>query len=281
MCLAVIAVQAHADWPLMVLANRDEFHARPSRTLAPWPTEPHILGGLDLQAGGTWLALDVTGRLALLTNVRDPLQQKTQAPSRGELATSFLTQNLTAEAFLNTLADTAHQYNGFNLVVAEPANGSNRVPNLWHASNYQQPFVHSMASGVHGLSNALLNTPWPKTERTITRLKNHLENMTWPEPDDLIKIMLDTTGVDDASLPSTGISRERERLLASAFIVSPDYGTRCTTLVLRHRNGSCWVQEDSYNAAGQRIARVRWHHKHDGVWQSTHATPSELAFLWA
>lgn len=277
MCLAVIAFEAHADWPLVVLANRDEFHARASRTLAPWPTKPAILGGIDLEAGGTWLALDNTGRLALLTNVRDPQQQKAKAPSRGELAARFITDEIAGKDFLSELSGTAHEYNGFNLLIAEPTNDSTKgAAKLWHASNYQQPFAHSINAGVHGLSNALLNTPWPKTEQTKTKLGLYLSNMVEPDPDALIKIMLDTTSANEASLPVTGVSRERERLLAPAFIVSPDYGTRCTTLVLRHRNGTCWVQEDSYSAHGQRTVRVRWQHGRDRVWQRTEDKPSRL-----
>lgn len=277
MCLAVIAFEAHADWPLIVLANRDEFHTRASRTLAPWPTQPDILGGIDLEAGGTWLALDNAGRLALLTNVRDPLKHKAKAPSRGELAARFITNEIAGEDFLNELSDTAHQYNGFNLLIAEPTNdGTRGASKLWHASNYQRPFVHSIDAGVHGLSNAVLNTPWPKTEQTKTKLSQFLPNMAEPDPDALIRIMLDTTSADEASLPATGVSRERERLLAPAFIVSPEYGTRCTTLVLRHRSGTCWVQEDSYGADGQLTVRVRWHHGRDGVWRRTEDNPSNL-----
>jgi uncharacterized protein with NRDE domain len=277
MCLAVIAFEAHTDWPLIVLANRDEFHDRASLPIATWPKAPHILGGLDLVAGGTWLALDNTARLALLTNVRDPNRLKTAAPSRGHLPANYLTNHLEAKPYLEQLVETAHRYNGFNLLISEISTAHRSNPSsLWHASNYQDPFVNSVKAGVHGLSNALLNTPWPKTERTTSKVKKYLQSMVEPDPDALVSIMLDQEPVPPQQLPATGVSKEREQLLAPAFIVSPNYGTRCTTLVLQHRNGACWVQEDSYDARGQRISRVRWCHWVGELWQPTELAPSEL-----
>jgi uncharacterized protein with NRDE domain len=260
MCLAVLAIQAHPDWPLIVLANRDEFHARPARALAPWDQAPDVLGGIDLQAGGTWLGMDRQGRLALLTNVRDPTGQKTGAPSRGDLARHYLLHNHDAQSYLQLLTEQASQFNGFNLVLTDHDN------RLWHASNYQTPFAQPVHAGVHGLSNALLNTPWPKTQKVTALVRAHLEQAQAPDSRRLMAIMMDRYTPADVELPSTGLSMARERLLASPFIVSPDYGTRCTTLILRHSSGATWVQEDRFNAHGQRIGRLCWQQAAQGPW---------------
>ncbi len=255
MCLAVIAIQAHRDWPLIVLANRDEFHARPATPIGPWQEARAVLGGIDLQAGGTWLATDIRGRLALLTNVRDPAKQKANAPTRGDLPRSYLLENISSQSYLQRLAPNASQFNGFNLVLADGPHA------VWHASNYQAPFAQPIKPGVHGLSNASLNTAWPKTDRVVQRVRAHLEQGGTPDTAYLMSIMRDFEGAPDQSLPVTGLTIERERLLASPFIVSPDYGTRCTTLLMRHRSGAAWVQEDRFDARGERVARVVWQHE--------------------
>lgn len=273
MCLAAIAINAHADWPLIVIANRDEFHARPTTRMQPWPDGSGILAGRDLQAGGTWLGLDGQGRLALLTNVRDPRNTKSQAPSRGHLAEAFLRSECQATDYLDNLAPEAQRYNGFNLVVVDIDYSA------WHASNYQKPFYSPVAPGVHGLSNALMDTPWPKTHKTAVALSARLSELSAGaliEPDLWCDIMLDTTPVADSLLPDTGLSLMRERLLATPFIVSPDYGTRCTTLVLRHRTGACWAQEDSYNPQGNRVDRVRWQLQPGQPWCTTQVGPGNL-----
>lgn len=269
MCLAALAIDAHHDWPLIIVANRDEFHARPTQMMQPWIDEPAILGGRDLQAGGTWLGIDHRGRLALLTNVRDPKNNKPHAPSRGQLAEKFLRGENQAQDYLRVLAQDAQRYNGFNLVVIENGLG-------WHASNYQDPFFVPLEPGVHGLSNALMDTPWPKTQRTSSALANHLFAKAPIDPVALSEIMLDTTAVSDDALPNTGISLARERLLSTPFIVSPDYGTRCTTIVLRHRTGAIWVQEDNYDRSGVCVERSRWLLVVNQGWQSTQIEPGSL-----
>lgn len=267
MCLAVFAIDQHRQWPLIVIANRDEFHARPTETMQPWDGAAQILAGRDLAAGGTWLGIDGQGRLALLTNVRDPRSIKANAPSRGQLAEKFLASQLSAHDYLEQIAEKASQYNGFNLVVLDA------IDAVWHASNYQQPFYSPIEPGVHGLSNALMNTAWPKTELTCRALQGYLSHNVPLDPDKLCGILLDTTPVDDAQLPDTGLSLARERLLATPFIVSPDYGTRCTTLVLQHRSGCIWVQEDSYDPQGKRINRIRWQLLKGHGWHQTDFDP--------
>lgn len=269
MCLAVVAYRAHPDWPLMVIANRDEFHERPSVSMQPWADEPALLAGQDLRARGTWLGITDSGRFALLTNVRDPKNNKAGTPSRGQLPESFLKTNQPAGSFMHSLACVANRYNGFNLLVSDGQE-------LWHGSNYQRPFANSVTSGVHGLSNALLDTDWPKTVRTREALASYLQHMACPCPESLQAIMLDRTGAPDDQLPQTGIRLERERLLASPFIVSPDYGTRCTTIVLQRADGLWWVQEDSFDPTGQLVNRIRWTRSNDTSWQATHREPGNL-----
>ena len=270
MCLAIFAIDVRDDWPLIVLANRDEFHARPTQSMQPWADAPEILAGRDLQAGGTWLGIDTRARLALLTNVRDPKNVKHNAPSRGKLAETFLRGNQSAQAYLKALAPDAMRYNGFNLVLIDADQRK------WHASNYQEPLSATLPTGVHGLSNALFDTPWPKTERTKLALANYLSRADTLQPDALCDIMLDTAPVDDALLPNTGLSLSRERLLGTPFIVSQEYGTRCTTLVLRHRSGRCWVQEDTYDSAGKRSRRTCWQLMPGQGWQLTEREPGSL-----
>ncbi len=273
MCLAALAIDMHEDWPLIVIANRDEFHTRPTAHMQPWRDAPGVLAGRDLLAGGTWLGVDGQGRLALLTNVRDPKNTKSHAPSRGQLAERYLRGDLSAPDYLDSLVSQAPHYNGFNLIAIDADQSA------WHASNYQEPFRVPIQAGIHGLSNALLDTPWPKTRRTVAALADSLSsasNAATFNPDLLCEIMLDTTPVEDSLLPSTGIALPRERLLATPFIVSPDYGTRCTTLVLRHQTGACWVQEDSYNPRGERVQRVRWRLQPGQQWQPTQHGPGNF-----
>ena len=273
MCLAIIAMNVHPDWPLIVAANRDEFHARPTQAMQPWPESTTVLAGRDLLAGGTWLGLTAQGKFALLTNVRDPAHHRHQAPSRGALVQRYLQDSTAATTYLDALAPDAHAYNGFNLIVAEP-NGQ-----LWHACNGQTPFYRTIAPGVHGISNASLDTPWPKTVRTTQALEQYLLETSparTPEVDRLLGIMLDEQPAPDELLPSTGISLARERLLGRPFIVSEDYGTRCITLVLRHRSGYQWVQEDTFNPQGRRTGRVRYSSLPTSHWRATDAGPGNL-----
>jgi uncharacterized protein with NRDE domain len=289
MCLAVLAIDAHPDWPLIVAANRDEFHARPTQAMRPWLDTPTMLAGKDLLAGGTWLGITTEGKFALLTNVRDPAHHRHQAPTRGALVQRYLAgdplaksgANRRAQLYLDRLSREASAYNGFNLILGEPDG------RFWHASNAQTPFYQLISGGVHGISNALLDTPWPKTVRTVQAIQQQVHAAACARIpgdhasldvfiDGLLRTMHDTTSVSDEQLPSTGVSLARERLLASPFIVSDDYGTRCTTLLLRHRAGGQWVQEDTHDMHGQRIGRVRYCSKPDGLWQLTRVGPGSL-----
>jgi uncharacterized protein with NRDE domain len=266
MCLAVIAIDVLPQWPLIVVANRDEFHERPAATLQPWKPFPTLLAGQDLQAGGTWLGVTTAGRFSLLTNYRDPLQHGIHAPSRGQLVENYLKSKLPPVDYLRQIEPTANHYKGFNLLVADGQK-------LCYAGNQAQPFIQTLPPGIYGLSNALLNTPWPKTSRTTEAIAQLLAEPTGPDPRRLLAVLQDRTSVADRLLPDTGVGLERERLLGTPFIVSRDYGTRCTTIVMRHRNGSQWVQEDTYNASGQTIDWHGWLSSHGNEWRRFDAWP--------
>jgi uncharacterized protein with NRDE domain len=219
MCLILVAWQAHPGYPLLVAANRDEFYARRTASADFWPESPQVLAGRDLEAGGTWLGITRQGRFAALTNYRDPSSHKPQAPSRGKLVADFLRGKDSIDAYLDTLDATA--YNGFNLLLGDGKQ-------LIAFSNITMQ-RHELAPGVYGLSNALLDTPWPKVGAGKTALETALTAL--PDETALFRLLRDDTLHPDAALPATGVSLAWERLLSAAFIRSPDYGTRCSTVI--------------------------------------------------
>lgn len=228
MCLAAFAINASARWPLVIASNRDEFFNRPTLPLAEWQTSAghSIISGRDLRAGGTWLGISPTGRIALLTNVREPLCEETTL-SRGDLVMRWLQGSMDAGQFMAQTNSTA--YGGFNLVLGDMQSGawsclSNRPVN---GGLHCQP----MANGVHGLSNAALNTPWPKTMALKAAMNDALK-ITSETP--LWEALASRSRAAKAELPLTGLHQELEAALSSAFVDAPDrgYGTRCTTLLV-------------------------------------------------
>ena len=233
MCLAAFALNAHPRFPLVIAANRDEFFARPAAPMSWWPAGgTEVLAGRDLEAGGTWFGLTRAGRLALLTNVREPGRQIAGAPSRGDLVVDWLTGATTAPAFVQALRPG---YNGFNLVMGDLAAGT------WHWASNRADATVALQPGVHGLSNASLDTPWPKTVGLKTDLTEALDAAG--STDDLIARLLEALADDrpapDAALPDTGVGLARERLLSPRFVRMPGpdgkaaYGTRCSTVLVR------------------------------------------------
>lgn len=246
MCLAVLALNAHPDWPLILVANRDEFHARPTQPLSVWPDLP-ILGGRDLQAGGSWMGLGDNNRFALVTNHRDlrrPVPE--QARSRGHLVNDFLLTSMPAPEYCARL-DTA--YAGFNLLLRDDRG-------WYHYSNITG-VCRPLHQGIFGLSNALLDTPWPKTLKARAGLQQALV-CNRLDSDDLLHLLHDRSRPGDAQLPDTGIPLARERLLSSCFIVSEDYGTRASTLMMQHRSGRLLLLEESYDARARSLGRRRF-----------------------
>lgn len=227
MCLILLAWQAHPDYPLVVAANRDEYFSRRTAAADFWSDAPDVLAGRDLEAGGTWLGVTRSGRFAALTNYRDPARNKTGAPTRGGLVSRFLEDGQPAENYLSELESSADRYNGFNLVFGD-------LDGLWCFSNCGEG-EQALVPGVYGLSNHLLDTPWPKVARGKSALNSALQAL--PNEAPLFALLRDDSIAPDEALPRTGVSLEWERLLSAAFVRSPQYGTRSATVLLRDRSG--------------------------------------------
>lgn len=251
MCIAYLAIGAHPDWPLFIAANRDEFHARPATAAAPWPSHPDLLAGIDNIAGGTWLGVTRHGRFALLTNYRD-MAYDSQAASRGALVADYLQGQEKPDVYADVVALQGDRYNGFNLIVGD-------LKQAFYVGNRHDggPAV-KLQPGRHVLSNHLLNTAWPKTQRLKERLDNYpmadLPNTLNP----IFDILKDQTVATDDALPRTGLSLERERLLSSPFIISPEYGTRCSTVVAIDAVGRGFFSEITYDRQGTPTERHDW-----------------------
>lgn len=244
MCLIALAWRPGHAQPLLVAANRDEFYARPSQALAEWPQSPGLFAGRDLQAGGTWLGVGRGGRFAALTNIRD-LSLPQGERSRGELPAAFLTSDLSTEDFLEQLRVERQHYSGFNLLLGDGQQ-------LCHF-NSRSGHTTLLSPGVHGLSNADLNTPWPKLQRLTQALHNALPDA---QPDRLLHLLADPTPAADADLPDTGIGLASERLLSSIFIASPAYGTRASTALIVNADGSRHLYERSFGPEGSLLGEV-------------------------
>lgn len=236
MCLILVAWQAHPDYSLVIAANRDEFFARPTAPAAFWPDAPQVLAGRDLKAGGTWLGVTRNGRFAALTNYRDPAQIKQGMPSRGGLVSRFLTGAQSGEEYLAELESVADRYNGFNLLFGD-------LRDLWCFSNCGEG-EQRLSPGIYGLSNHLLDTPWPKVARGKSALSAALQAL--PDEAPLFNLLCDDSIALDEVLPRTGVSLEWERLLSAAFVRSPGYGTRSATVLLRGRFGYVRFIEQGY-----------------------------------
>jgi len=251
MCLAVIALGVHPRYAVVVAANRDEFHARPAERAHWWndASRAPLLAGRDLEHGGTWLGVTPAGRWAFVTNVREPGRHDPNAPSRGSLVPSFLRDGREPSRALEAIVAGSAAFNGFNLVGGDAfraAFGSNRAPG-----------VQELAPGIYGVSNARLDTPWPKLVRAKAGMS------TWTREGDtdlrvLWRALADRRLARDDELPDTGVGRERERLLSSPFIHSERYGTRCSTIVTVSRDGEIHFVERSFDATGEATGDVEY-----------------------
>ncbi|HEX9390471.1 MAG TPA: NRDE family protein [Usitatibacteraceae bacterium] len=227
MCLILFAWQAHPDYPLVVAANRDEWRDRPTAPAAWWDDAPDILAGRDLEAGGTWLGVTRAGRFAAITNFRDPSDRKSTAPSRGQLVADFLRGDDAPRDYLAALAAKAARYNGFNLLLADDKS-------MCYFGSREGEII-DVAPGIHGLSNHLLDEPWPKVKNGKSALGAAFETKM-PQGALLERsfdILSNTMRAPDATLPNTGVGLEWERVLSPALIVTEKYGTRCSTVLLR------------------------------------------------
>jgi uncharacterized protein with NRDE domain len=242
MCLILVAYRAHGDYPVILAANRDEFFARESLPAAAWPESPDIIGGRDLEKGGSWLAVSAKGRLAAVTNFRDGARQKTGIRSRGLLVSDFMLSDLAPVEFLQQVHATRDCYDGFNLLVAADSG-------LFHYANVSG-VVTAVAPGIHGLSNHLLDTPWPKVERGKAALHRLLGKPREALMDGLFGALAETAPPPDDALPRTGVSLEWERVLATALINTPEYGTRASTVVLMDGAGTTTLIERNLAPGG-------------------------------
>lgn len=257
MCLILLAYRVHPAYELLVAANRDEFHDRPTAPLAFWDDHPNVLAGRDLQAGGTWMGITRAGRFAALTNYRDPQHVRPGAPSRGQLVSAYLQGGEPASAYLENLLPRAAAYNGFNLLLGDETG-------LYYYSNYADGW-RPLPPGIHGLSNHLLDTPWPKLARGRRVLRQALEPTAEPRPDALLAILTDRAPAPDAELPATGVPLEWERWLSPIFIDAPGYGTRSSTILMVGRDGRTRMIETTWADAGRREFELAWPNRDRGA----------------
>jgi uncharacterized protein with NRDE domain len=239
MCLIFLSIKNHPSYKLIVAANRDEFYNRKTAAAAFWEDHPEILGGRDLEAGGTWLGVSRAGKVSMITNYRDPKNIDPKAPSRGHLVSDYLTSASEPEQYLQQLEPRAKQYNGFNLITGN-------TEALWYFSNYRNG-IERLSDGLHGLSNHLLDTPWPK----VVRGKKQMMEVTARSftAKDLFEVLYNDEIAADDSLPDTGVGIDRERALSSMFIKSPGYGTRCSSVLLVNNDDEVFFAERVYDLA--------------------------------
>ncbi|WP_027853281.1 NRDE family protein [Marinobacterium litorale] len=236
MCLIAIALKTHPKWPLVVLANRDEFYDRPTRHLGFWPDAP-LIGGRDLLAGGTWLALSRSGRFSAVTNYREGGRSFPYSRSRGTLPTDFLLGTQPAAQF----TPDPRIESGYNLLCADHSG-------IFYHSN-RGGHTQRLGPGIHTLSNGLLESSWPK-QRNLQQALEQALGRADTTPESLLELLLDERTAPDSELPATGISLERERLLSRCFIRSPGYGTRARTLILQNNEGETLIEEVQQDALG-------------------------------
>ncbi len=249
MCLVLIALDSHPDYALIVAANRDEFYDRPTAPAAFWADAPSVLAGRDLRAGGTWLGIDRRGRVAAVTNYRQGRREREAPRSRGRLVSDFLTTAIDARAHIERVVADAALYNGFNLVAGD-------ARDLRYFSN-REGRARALAPGVYGLSNHLLDTPWPKVTATKSALGALLAADAAELIPGLFTLLSDRSQATDDLLPRTGVGAAWERLLSSAFIASAEYGTRSATVLLLGRDGRVVFVERTFGAGGVPAGEAR------------------------
>jgi uncharacterized protein with NRDE domain len=244
MCLILFSFHQHPTYKFILAANRDEFYARKTEPASFWPNHTYILGGRDVEAirqdgtCGTWMAMTTSGKIAMITNYRDFKNLKTIAPSRGHLVTDFLIRDIDAESYLGEIESVKNNYNGFNVILGN-------VNNLFYLSNYRNGIDH-LSAGFYGLSNHLLESPWPKVVLAKSKLESILKKSII-DPQELFEIMRDESHAPDDNLPNTGIGLDRERALSAMFIKTDGYGSRCSTVVLVTHSGEVIFSERTYN----------------------------------
>ncbi|MBK5279689.1 MAG: NRDE family protein [Bacteroidia bacterium] len=238
MCLIFFSLKQHPRYKLILTANRDEFYNRKTAAADFWKDYPEILGGRDLEANGTWMGMTKSGKISLLTNFRDPKNINPNAPSRGQLVSNYLEKEIGPEEYLKQVEPKAATYNGFNLLVGN-------TKEFFYLSNYKTG-IEKIAQGLHGLSNHLMDTPWPKVERGKQKFELLLKSDE-VKSHQLFEFLYDEERAVDDQLPDTGIGLDRERALSSMFIKSPNYGSRCSTVILVDQENNVEFSERVYD----------------------------------
>ena len=240
MCLIVFAYKYHPHYPLILAANRDEFYERPTSKSNFWEDHPDLLGGRDVKYGGTWMGITRSGRFAAVTNFREGTGIREHPLSRGLMVKDFLTNRDSPKTFLEGIIPRAEEYNGFNLLLGDPTS-------LIYYSNRSRK-MKALKPGIYGLSNHLIDTPWPKLVRTRQALTEIIKGSDPINTERLSSILYDQTPAADDELPDTGLELEWERVLSSPFIVSPTYGTRASTVLLLDTDGQVTFTERSFTS---------------------------------
>jgi len=242
MCLIAIATRIHPLYPLIIAANRDEFYHRPTTPISFWQDHPEILAGRDLEQNGTWLGITKTGRIAAITNFREPSSIDPHASSRGLLVSNFLSSDQHPEDYLNTINNSGKSYNGFNLIVGD-------THQLWWYSNKKNDIV-KITPGIHVISNHLMDTPWPKTQKIKSGIQDICNRKNTIDPEDVFQVLADTTRPPDEQLPETGVGPTWERILSSVFVSSDIYGTRSSAVILANNDGRITFTERTFEHQG-------------------------------
>lgn len=248
MCLILLAWRAHPEYPLVFAANRDEAYERPSVAADFWQDEPRIFGGRDLEKGGSWLGLTLSGRIAAVTNFRDGVPRKDAPRSRGDLTAGFLRGTDDPRAYLERAMTAAGDYGGYTLIAGN-------LERLFWCSN-RAAGIGEIPAGVHGLSNHLMDTPWPKVREGKQRLAGLLGADEARLTTELFEILADRSPAPDAELPETGVGLQRERELSASFIAGDRYGTRASTVLLIDRQREVVFIERAFGARGAPLANT-------------------------
>lgn len=258
MCILLIAIDVLPEWPLLLLGNRDEFHGRPTAGAAPWRGDADCLGGLDLQAGGSWLAQRNDGRFASVTNLRNgPAVQASR--SRGALVREFVVGNESASDFGQRVLDHRDDYAPFNFVFGDRLG-------VWLIDG-SRASLQRLVPGIHVVGNGPTDSAWPKIERLRARFTTAVRSGD-RDDNSLLALLADSAQADDDELPDTGVGKDLERVLSPIFINGEQYGTRASTLVMRHDDGSLFFRERSFGPLGVQIDEVSWRCLDvEGEWQ--------------
>lgn len=245
MCLIVFSYKQYSDYPFVLAANRDESYSRPTEAAHIWKTSPKILAGKDLKEGGTWLGVSENGRFAALTNHRQMSDIKEDTTSRGIIVKDFLLSEGNPREYLAELQRNGHKFNGFNLIAGT-------FDDLFYMSNKKEG-IFKVQQGNHTLSNAFLNTPWPKTEQSLNAFETVLKTKEAPDEGEFFNMLLNDKRYPIEMLPDTGLPDEAEKAVSSVFIETEDYGTRSSTLVMVDNNRKVHFLERTYVAGSKEL----------------------------